>query len=124
MLVADAELAQQLVRGPAGVLAPPADEQQRQLDVLDRGQRRQQVEELEHEADLAAAQARELGLAQLVDALAVEPDLAGRRAIEAGEEVEQRRLAAPARAHDRDELAALDREVDAAQASTFAPPVS
>jgi hypothetical protein len=71
------------------------------------------VEELEHEADLATPQTRELRLAHAVDPLAIEPDLSRRRSIEAGEQIEQSRLAAAARAHDRDELASLDRQVDA-----------
>ena len=42
----------------------------------------------------------------------ISPSVGG---VEAGDEVEQRRLAATRRAHDRDELARLHREVDAAQ---------
>ena len=42
-------------------------------------------------------------------------DLAVGRRVEAGDEVEQRRLAATRRAHHRDELAGRHREVDAAQ---------
>ena len=40
---------------------------------------------------------------------------AARRLVEAGEDVHQRRLARARRAHDRDELARLDVERDAAQ---------
>jgi hypothetical protein len=45
----NAELGQKLVRRPACLSASPADQQQRQLDAFDHGQRRQQVEEPEHE---------------------------------------------------------------------------
>jgi hypothetical protein len=65
------EFAHELVGGPPGIFPAPADQQQRQLDVLNGGQGRQQVEELEDEADLAATQASELRLAQPVDPLAV-----------------------------------------------------
>ena len=47
-------------RDTPGLPASAADQQQRQLDVLVGRQRRHQVEELEHEADLATTQAREL----------------------------------------------------------------
>src|SRR5918996_2595033 len=80
------------------------------------------MEELKDEPDLAATQASQLGLAQPVDPLAVEPHLSGGRSIEAREQIEQRRLAAPTRAHDRDELAALDRQVDAAQREHLSAP--
>jgi hypothetical protein len=113
--VADAELAHELRRGSPSILTAPADEEQGQLDVLDGRERRQQVEELKDEADPPPTQASQLGLAQLVDAFAVEVHLSGGGAIEAREQVEQGRLPTAARPHDRDELATLDREVDAAQ---------
>ena len=113
VLLGNAEIAQQLVRRPTSLPAPPADQQQGELDVLDRRKGRHEIEELEHEADLAATENRQLRLAQAVDTVTVEPDLPCRRSIEPGQQVEQGGLPAPARAHDRDELAALDRDVDA-----------
>ncbi|KAG1174428.1 hypothetical protein G6F35_016658 [Rhizopus arrhizus] len=47
-------------------------QQQRQLDVLLRGQHRHQVVELEHEADVVAAPGRQQAAATLGDALAVD----------------------------------------------------
>jgi hypothetical protein len=53
--------------------------EQRQLDVVERGRARQQVELLEHEADLAVADRRERVAVERLDVLAVEryaPDVA------------------------------------------------
>src|SRR5207244_8827695 len=60
---------------------------------------------------------------------ALEPDFAGRRAVEPAEQLEQRRLTRAARPDDRDELAALDAKrrvangVDLAVAPRDAPQV-
>ena len=86
-----------------------------QDDVLEHRHALEQVEELEHDADVAAAHAGQLVLALAGDLLAGEHDLAVVGGVEAGDEVEQRRLAAARRAHDRDELAGAEVEVDAAQ---------
>ena len=65
------------------------------LDVLAHGQPREQRRLLEHEGGLAA-----------------EDDLAGRRLVEAGHQVEQGGLAATRRSDQADELAGLDLERD------------
>jgi hypothetical protein len=96
--------------GPAG---RGAGERGRQLDVLDRGELVDQVEGLEDEADGPAPQHGPGGLGQAVDPGAVEHDLAGVRALQAAEQVQQGRLAAAARPHDRHGLAGLDGQVDA-----------
>ena len=72
--------------------------------VLVRGQRRNEVEELEHEADLLAAQAREAVFVELRDVDLIDQHLAGRRLVEARDEPEQRRFAAARRPDDGDEL--------------------
>ena len=77
----------------------------RHLDVLERGQRRHQVEELEDEADLLAAQARQRVFVERGDVDAVDQDLARRRRVEPGDEPEQRGLAAARRPDDRQALA-------------------
>ena len=87
----------------------------RQLDIAEGVDARQQVELLEDEADLAVAQGREPVGAQRLDALAVEAVAAGRRTVEAADEVHEGRLARARRAHDGDEVACLDVERDAAQ---------
>ena len=96
---------QMLVRLAAG----DAD---RQHDVLRRGHRRQQVERLEDEADLVAAQQRERLVVERGDLGVAEEHLARRRPVEAGEHVQQGRLAGARRAHDRGELAGLEADVD------------
>src|SRR5580765_2034488 len=73
------------------------------------------MEEPEHAADVLAAPHRQLLLAHRVDSPAVDDHGARARPVDAGNEVEDRRLAAARRADDRDELAGVDLEVDAAQ---------
>ncbi|KAG1393634.1 hypothetical protein G6F59_014324 [Rhizopus arrhizus] len=90
-------------------------QQQRQLDVLLRGQHRHQVVELEHEADVVAAPGRQLAAAHLVDALAFDADLAAAGVVQAADQVEQGGLARTGGAHQRDEVAARDVQGDAVQ---------
>jgi hypothetical protein len=82
-----------------------AGDGQRQLDVLLGRQDRQQVEGLEDEADLVAAQVGELLVVELGELRAVQDDRAGRRPVESGEQVHERRLARARGAHDGGELA-------------------
>ena len=70
------------------------------------------MEELEDEADARAAQLRERVLAERRDVDAVEDDVAGRRRVEAGEQAEQRRLAAARRPGDRHDPPGFDGQVD------------
>ena len=84
--IAEPDRVQQLERllVPLGAPQAAAVVEQRQLDVLERGGARQQVEALEHEADLAVA---ELGAPVAVDAgdvLALEAVVAGASAGRAG----------------------------------------
>ena len=96
-------------------LRAPAAEIEWQHCVLEGGKRRQQLEELEHDADVLTAPRRQLLLAHRVDAQPVDRDRPGGRAVDPRHEVENRGLAAPRRAHNRHELARADREIDAAQ---------
>src|SRR5206468_6785027 len=50
--------------------------------------------------------------ARLPDRLSADQELAARRHLEAGEEIQQRRLAAAARPDDREELVVLDLKAD------------
>src|SRR5690606_33917969 len=95
-------------------LARPAIKQ-RQLDVLDRARPGQQVEPLEHEAEVAAAEQRALVAGQRLHLGPEEAEHARGRHVEAAEDVHRGRLAGTRWPHDRDEIAALDREVDALQ---------
>ena len=60
------------------VVGLPAGEVDRQRDVLQRGERRDQVERLEHEADLLAAQLGELLVVQRAELDAADEHLARR----------------------------------------------
>ena len=95
----------------------PADaaEQQRQRDVLRGGQLGDELAELEHEAEAVPAQAAALGLGHGVDPGPVEEDLAGVGHQDAGQAVQQRRLARAARAHDGEDLAGVHGDAGAAQ---------
>ena len=97
-----------LVRSDAGV-------NERQLDVVQRGRARQQVEGLEHEADLAISDARELVLVLVGNELAGQPVFAGVGSIEAADEVHQSRLSGAGWSHDGDVLVSADGDVDAAE---------
>ena len=84
-------------------------------DVLLRREHRQQVELLEDEADVPAAQLGQVLVGHLGDVLAADLHAAVGRAVEPGEQVHERRLAGARRAHDGRELADGDLEGDAAQ---------
>ena len=88
---------------------------QRQLDILQRRGAGKKIEALEDEADEVAAEQRTLIAVELADVDSVEAVGPAGRRIEAAEDVHRRRLAGTARPHDGDELAAVDREVDAAK---------
>jgi hypothetical protein len=83
--------------------------------VLLGGQDRQQVEELEDEAELVAAQLGQLPVVEAGDVGTVELDGAGGGPVEAGEDVHQRRLAGTGGSHDRREATALEAGADAGQ---------
>jgi len=87
-----------------------AVEQERQRGVFDRRQDRQQVEELEYEADLAAAHERERIVGHGRDRLPVDADRPAGGPIEPAEQVQQGGLAAATRAHHRDKLARVHDE--------------
>ena len=99
----------------AGLGGSGARDQHWHLDVLHRGEHGEQVEGLEDVAHAGGAVARLLvvghgGQLGAADAHAARVDL-----VEAGEAVEQRGLAAAARPHDGDHLAALHGQVDASE---------
>src|SRR5207247_81043 len=83
-----------------------------------------QVEVLEDEPDPLEPEPRERPLVEALELDAVDPDAAGSRPVDRTDQVEERRLAAPGRARDGDELSALDFEIDPAErdgrAGTFA----
>ena len=79
------------------------------------GQRREQVEELEDEADFVAAQAGQASLVEAVDRFVVEVKFPAGEDVEAAEHVEQGALAAAAWTHDGDEFAARDVQAHAVE---------
>ena len=89
--------------------------EQRQLDVVERRRPRQQVEALEHEPDLAVPDRSRVRPSTCARRPCRRGCTAARRAIEAAEDVHQRRLAGPRWPGHRDELARLDVQVGAAK---------
>ena len=88
----------------AGARVLPRD-REREADVLHDVEQRHEVERLEHEPGALAPQAGRGVVREAADLLALEEDLARRRLVEPAEQLEQRALARPRRAHERDELA-------------------
>ena len=96
--VGETDLFQQ-TQGPLRCLRPgPPGQLQGQHQVLQGRQRRNQVEELEHEADAAAAEQGPLPLGESPKGNAGDTDLPGGRQVDTAQKVEQRGLtrAAPA----------------------------
>src|SRR5205823_12945509 len=111
--VTQSQLAQQL-DGPASGPANPG-KLERQLDVLQGGQERDQVAALEHDADPPGP---EPGAACLVEArqvLAVEEDLTGAGQGQTGQDRDQGGLAAARRADQAGHRVAGQRQVGAAE---------
>ena len=88
---------------------------QRQQDVLQRGERGQQLERLEHETDAAGAQPRAGVLVEIVEALAEQHDLARRRLVEPRQEAEQGGFSGTRGSGDGQRFARLDGKLDFAQ---------
>src|SRR4051812_9062385 len=86
-----------------------------QRDVLLRGQRAEQVEGLEDEADALAAQARQGSLAELGQLVLAEPDAAAGGPVEARGALQEGGFAGPRGAHDRGERPASEGESDAVE---------
>ena len=83
-------------------------QQQRQLDVLEGGQHRDQVIQLEDEADVPRPPGGQRPLGQTADLGVADPDRAARRPVDPGEQVQQRRLAGARRPHQSHEVAGVD----------------
>ena len=96
-------LAQQLVSALVALAAREAGGDQRHLDVLARGEHRQQVVELEDEAD--HLEPEPVRVRETIDPLPVDHDRARVRAVERADQVQQRALPAPGRARERGEVA-------------------
>ena len=86
--------------------------QKRQFHVFQGRRARQEIEPLKDEAQELAPQESALVARELFDVQALEEVLAARGAVERADDVHHRRLARARGAHDRHELALIDREVD------------
>src|SRR5690606_1250578 len=108
--------------GAFGALAVAvAGDTQRELDVFVRRKQGQESERLEHEAELVPPEVGELFLGHGVDALAVDFDFAAGRAVEAADEVQERRLAGAGAADEREEFAGSDGHGDVADGPDVFP---
>ena len=103
----DLQHPRRLGHAPLDLGAARADVLEPEGQVLPHGHMRVERVGLEHHGEPA------LGRAQLVDALAVDPDLAAGDVLQPGDHPEQRRLPAARRADEDAELAVLDAQVDA-----------
>ena len=92
-----------------------APEHRSEGNVLEGGDTVQEVEELEHYADVMTTELGKPVLITPTDLLIVDYDRALVWLLEAGEHIQQRRLAATRRSHKRNEFAALDDDVHIAQ---------
>ncbi len=90
-------------------------QQQRQLDVLERGQHRDQVVGLEDEPDVVGAPAGDLGLGEVAQILAVDDDLALGRPVQPRDQVQERGLARSRRSHQGQVFTLGDLEVEVCQ---------
>ena len=113
--VREADLLQCGLRALAAVAKPDTGVEETIGDVVEGRDAGRQMEVLEHEADAAGAQRREVAVPERRHIEPVDLDVAGARAIERADDVEHRRFARPGRSDDRDELAAADLEADIAQ---------
>ena len=94
------------------VVGGVARERHGQRDVLERRERRDEVERLEHEADLFATQQGEVAFGELGQILLADVDPAVAEVVEAGHAVHERRLARAGRTHDGAELRLLELDRD------------
>ena len=111
-LVGDADRGQGLQGAAAPLGGGERTREQHVLDVLVRGQDRNEVEALEDERDPFPPQAGPLALAERRDVPAVQADRARVRRVEEAEEIEQRGLAGAGRTRDGQELPGVHVQVD------------
>ena len=111
--VRHADALQYLLRAAAHFRPPGAPIDQRQADILQCGQLRQQVEGLEHETDMPVPERGQLVVAKPGNIAPVEDASARCRAVQQADNVHERRLAAARRPHDRHQVARIDLQIDA-----------
>jgi len=115
-LVRHAHCFEQLRHARAALLRRPVlHHEQRILDVFRRREYGDQVEILEDETEIGAAEAGGGVPVERGDISVKHAQFSGGGMVEAADHVEQRALAAARRTDERDERPALDREIDAVQ---------
>src|SRR5687767_15360383 len=102
---------EQLSRAVARPTAGPSPKVEGQRDVLQAGQRRQEVKELENEADLVAPNSGQSIVRLSREGFTVDLNVSGRRPVETAEQVEERRLAGAGWTDERHHLAGRDDQV-------------
>jgi hypothetical protein len=110
--VGEPDLLEELPGAPLGLPGRTASEERREFDVLLGSELVHEVKRLEDEADLVASQLGEGTFGELIDAPAVQPQLAGRRAVKTAEQVEERRFPTAARPPHGHGLTTGDLQVD------------
>ena len=113
--LADAERFRNIDEAGAHFIVALAREDEREIDVILKRERVEQVELLKHEPEMIAAERGGLALADLGKVPPVEQHRAGGGLVERGENVQKRRFAAAALAHDGDILALVHGEIDVAE---------
>ncbi len=111
--VSQPNIAQNPLCGTRGVPARGPGYEARQHHILDRGEFRQEMVQLEDETDLLPAQLGEITIRKPRDLARVEKNFARVGAIERAEEMQERALPRPRRSDDADDLALLNLEIDA-----------
>src|SRR6185503_15540055 len=113
--VAQPDPFERLCGARAPFLGAEAGVNEGQLHVVQRVGAGQEIERLKYEPDLLVADPRQVVVGEIAHLLRVQPVLAARGRVEAADQVHQRRLAGPRRAHDRHVLVLADLDADAAQ---------
>jgi hypothetical protein len=101
--IAQADHRDVLACGGGALVGRQAAQLEPELDVLEHGAPRQEREVLEHEGAIRP---------RLDDRRPIEPQRAGRGLLQRGDQHQEARFPAAARPDDRDELAALDVQID------------
>ena len=113
--VIEADDGQRRLGVAAALLARELGQQQREFDVALGVQHRQQVVELENEADGCRPPAGQLPVGQLVEVVLRDHHLSRRSAIQTSDDVQEGRLTATRGTHQRHEVAFVYRHIDAHQ---------
>src|SRR5215813_6245207 len=119
----DQSHALQQILGSGRAAIGDAAEFHRQQNVLERGQRRNQVVRLKHESEFFAAQLCEFILTERCNVHTIDCDDPGGRGIQSGDQTEERALPTARRSHDRDELPRWYVKTNAANDLDFASSV-